>query len=130
MVNERFVPIKIHIKENPTGFERFGAQWTPTVIVADPDGTERYRFEGYLPAEDFLAQLGLVASSIGMGTLMPPLKRCTGQVYRAIKQRAMRVLYRRLPGPSSRGTKTAAGQRKRRSGLVDHERSRRVTWIG
>jgi hypothetical protein len=59
MVNERFVPIKIHIKENPTGFERFGAQWTPTVIVADPDGTERYRFEGYLPAEDFLAQLGL-----------------------------------------------------------------------
>jgi len=59
MVNERFVPIKIHIKENGAGFERFGVQWTPTIIIADPDGTERYRFEGYLPAEDFLAQLGL-----------------------------------------------------------------------
>jgi outer membrane protein assembly factor BamD (BamD/ComL family) len=34
-------------------------QWTPTVIVADPEGRERYRFEGYLPAEDFLAQLEL-----------------------------------------------------------------------
>jgi len=29
------------------------------VIVADADGTERYRFEGYLPADDFLGQLGL-----------------------------------------------------------------------
>jgi hypothetical protein len=29
------------------------------MIVADSDGTERYRFEGYLPAEDFVAQLAL-----------------------------------------------------------------------
>src|SRR5262245_1512994 len=26
-------------------------------MIADPDGTERYRFEGYLPPEDFLAPL-------------------------------------------------------------------------
>ncbi len=59
LINERFVPVKVHVKENPEGFQRFGAQWTPTVIVAEADGTERYRFEGYLPPEDFLAQLGL-----------------------------------------------------------------------
>jgi TolA-binding protein len=47
------------MKENPQGFQRFSAQWTPTMIVADPDGTERYRFEGYLPAEDFMAHLAL-----------------------------------------------------------------------
>ena len=58
-IAENFVPVKIHIKENPAGFERFGAQWTPTIIIADSNGTERYRFEGYLPAEDFLAQLEL-----------------------------------------------------------------------
>jgi TolA-binding protein len=58
-VREKFIPAKTHIKENPKGFERFGVQWTPTVIVADPEGRERYRFEGYLPAEDFLAQLAL-----------------------------------------------------------------------
>jgi TolA-binding protein len=58
-IEENFLPVKIHIKENPAGFKRFGAQWTPTVIVADSDGTERYRFEGYLPPDDFLAQLEL-----------------------------------------------------------------------
>ena len=58
-IREHFIPVKVHTKENPKGFERFGVQWTPTVIVADADGHERYRFEGYLPADDFLAQLGL-----------------------------------------------------------------------
>jgi TolA-binding protein len=32
-------------------------QWTPTIIIADSSGTERYRFEGYLPVEEFLPQL-------------------------------------------------------------------------
>ena len=58
-IRENFLPVRIHIKENPKGFERFGAQWTPTVIIADASGTERYRFEGFLPVEDYLAQLGL-----------------------------------------------------------------------
>ena len=56
-INKNFVPIKIHVKEHPEAFGRFEAQWTPTLIVLDPEGKERYRFEGYLPPEDFLAQL-------------------------------------------------------------------------
>jgi TolA-binding protein len=56
-IQENFSPIRVHIKRNPEGFKRFGAQWTPTVIVADADGAERYRFEGFLPAEDYLTQL-------------------------------------------------------------------------
>lgn len=62
-----FIPVKIHVKEQPTTFKRFGAQWTPTLVVFDPDGTERYRFEGYLPANEFLAQLefGLAKSAFG-----------------------------------------------------------------
>ena len=51
--------MKIHVKEQPATFKRFGAQWTPTLEILDPDGAERYRFEGYLPPEDFLAQLEL-----------------------------------------------------------------------
>lgn len=43
---------------------RFGANWTPTVLILDSDGNERHRIEGYLPADDFLAQLYL-----GMGQL-------------------------------------------------------------
>lgn len=56
-INGHFIPVKIHVKEQPATFKRFGAQWTPTLVVLDPDGTERYRFEGYLPAPEFLAQL-------------------------------------------------------------------------
>jgi hypothetical protein len=58
-INDSFVPARAHVKEQPEAFERFGAQWTPTVLILDPGGVERHRFEGYLPAPDFLAQLRL-----------------------------------------------------------------------
>lgn len=45
------------MREQPEVFERFNTQWTPTVLLLDPSGAERHRFEGYLPAPDFLAQL-------------------------------------------------------------------------
>ncbi len=54
-----FLPVKIHIKEQKPTFQRFNAQWTPTLIVLDPDGAERHRIEGFLPVDDFLAQLEL-----------------------------------------------------------------------
>ena len=56
-ISANFIPDRAHIKEQPQVFERFGAQWTPTVILAEPDGTERHRFEGFLPKPDYLAQL-------------------------------------------------------------------------
>ena len=56
-INDNFIPVKIHIKEQPKTFERFGAQWTPTIQILDPDGTKRHQFEGFLPSDDFLAQL-------------------------------------------------------------------------
>ena len=34
-------------------------QWTPATLVLGPDGTERHRIEGFLPADDLLAQLSL-----------------------------------------------------------------------
>ena len=51
------MPVRIHVKKQPTLMERFGVQWTPTVLLMDPQGTERHRIEGYLPAPDFAAQL-------------------------------------------------------------------------
>jgi len=32
-ITENFVPVKIHIKEQPATFERFGVQWTPTFVI-------------------------------------------------------------------------------------------------
>ena len=47
------------MKDSQGAFERFGAQWTPTVVILDSDGNERHRIEGFLPNDDFLAQLKL-----------------------------------------------------------------------
>lgn len=44
--------------------ERYGAQWTPTILFLDPSGVERHRIEGFLPLEDFLAQM-----TLGLGHL-------------------------------------------------------------
>jgi len=59
VVDEQFNPVRLHVKKHPEAMERFGANWTPTVILLDSNGTERHRIEGYLPADDFLAQLHL-----------------------------------------------------------------------
>ena len=40
-------------------FHRLHALWTPTVLVLDPSGAERRRIEGYLPRDEFLAELHL-----------------------------------------------------------------------
>lgn len=62
-VTTNFLPARVHLKEQAEDYrrlgERYGAQWTPTLLVIDPGGTERHRIEGFLPAEDLLAQLTL-----------------------------------------------------------------------
>jgi TolA-binding protein len=65
-VEQSFVPVRVHVKDNAADFkrlgERFGAQWTPTILIVDAKGEERHRIEGFLPADDFLAQLTLGAA--------------------------------------------------------------------
>ena len=51
------MPLEAHIKEHPAYFHRFGAVWTPTILILDSDGTERLRVEGYLPRDEFRAHL-------------------------------------------------------------------------
>jgi len=62
-VNQHFLPARVHVKDNPEEFRRYGerysALWTPTILELDADSVERHRVEGFLPADDFLAQLML-----------------------------------------------------------------------
>ncbi len=39
--------------------KRYSVKWTPTIIILDSDGEEHHRFVGYLPPEDFTAQITL-----------------------------------------------------------------------
>lgn len=59
LITQQFVPARFHIKEQKDAFARFGAQWTPTILILDSSGKEQHRIEGFLPTEDFLAQLHL-----------------------------------------------------------------------
>jgi hypothetical protein len=39
--------------------KRYQVKWTPTFVILDPDGREHHRLVGFLPPEDFTAQLQL-----------------------------------------------------------------------
>lgn len=62
-INDHFTPVRIHVREQADDFkrlgDRFNAHWTPTILIVDAKGEERHRIEGFLPADDFLAQLTL-----------------------------------------------------------------------
>ena len=53
------MPLHAHIKEHPVYFKRFDSVWTPSVNILDWHGDERFRIEGYLPKDEFRAQLEL-----------------------------------------------------------------------
>ncbi|WP_048198786.1 thioredoxin fold domain-containing protein [Methanocella arvoryzae] len=46
--------------------KKYNVEWTPTFIIADKDGSEAYRFVGYLPPKDFRAQLILGEGKVSM----------------------------------------------------------------
>lgn len=58
-ITEHFIPLKLNILDNPEPAKRYQASWTPTILVRDADGREYHRHVGYLPPDDFLAQLSL-----------------------------------------------------------------------
>ena len=68
-MNENFRPVRIHVRDNAEAWKKvggeLGVEWTPTVLILDSSGVERHRIEGFLPVEDFAAQLmlGLAKSS-------------------------------------------------------------------
>jgi TolA-binding protein len=49
--------------------DRYGAHWTPTVLELDADGTEQHRIEGFVGADELLAQLrvGLARTAFKQG---------------------------------------------------------------
>jgi TolA-binding protein len=62
-IEENFIPARLHVREQAADFKKYGEQysahWTPTLLELDPEGVEQHRVEGFLEADDLLAQLTL-----------------------------------------------------------------------
>ena len=59
--------MRIHVAERLQDFVRFNAVWTPTILIAEGDGTERHRFVGFYALEEFTAQLALSLAKAAFG---------------------------------------------------------------
>lgn len=62
-VGKNFMPARVHVRDDAADFkrfgERYGAQWTPTILLLDHEGTEGHRIEGFVDADEMLAQFAL-----------------------------------------------------------------------
>ena len=58
-INDNFVPIQINVKDESSHpfLDRYRQFWTPDLRLLDAEGAELYRWNGYLPPHEFLAQL-------------------------------------------------------------------------
>jgi thioredoxin-related protein len=58
---EHFIPVRslCDFTHFTALMRRYQVKWTPTFLVLDPDGREHHRIVGFLPPEDFMAQLQL-----------------------------------------------------------------------
>ncbi len=57
-INSNFVPLQINVQSNTDLAGKHRVFWTPTIIILDSSVTEYYRFNGFLPPEEFIPQLG------------------------------------------------------------------------
>lgn len=58
-MERNFIPLQIDFNKNKALVKRYSVKWTPTIIILDADGDEHHRFVGFLPPEDFIAQMTL-----------------------------------------------------------------------
>ncbi|TVM03766.1 MAG: thioredoxin family protein [Candidatus Brocadia sp. WS118] len=56
-INKNFIPLQINVQSGSDLPGKYRVFWTPTLLVLDSLGTEYYRFNGFLPPDEFLAQL-------------------------------------------------------------------------
>jgi TolA-binding protein len=72
IVDQEFVPVRVHVQRQADEYrrlaEKYGAEWTPTILMLDPAGNERHRVEGFLPTSEFVPHLEFGAARIAFST--------------------------------------------------------------
>ncbi len=41
LISKKLNPVRLHVKKHPEAMGRFGANWTPTILILDSEGNER-----------------------------------------------------------------------------------------
>lgn len=65
-LNEQFIPVQLNQSQNLVFFKENSVFWTPTVTVCDWQGTERHRWIGYLPPDEFLPKAKFARAWLAM----------------------------------------------------------------
>jgi len=58
-LGEHFIPVRLDVHRAAEAVRRYRANWTPTLLVLNESGVEAHRVVGYLPPEEFRAELSL-----------------------------------------------------------------------
>ncbi len=56
-IGKNFIPVRFNAQTNPEVKNKYRILWAPTILVLDSNGTEYYRFNGFLPPDEFIPQL-------------------------------------------------------------------------
>lgn len=56
-INKNFIPLQINVQSGSELSGKYRAFWTPTILIVNSQGTEYYRFNGFLPPDEFIPQL-------------------------------------------------------------------------
>jgi len=65
-INERFVPLKLHLIDDREHTRPFQVFWTPTILIGDRSGKVRYTSVNFLPPEEFLDILDIGEAMVAM----------------------------------------------------------------
>ena len=57
LFHDYLVAVRAQVHSEPVLAQRFGVQYTPTVVILDEDGTERHRSIGFLPPQEFIPSI-------------------------------------------------------------------------
>lgn len=65
-VNERFIPVSLHLFQDRAIVRDWGLFWTPTILFADRTGKIRYESINYVPADVMLDILDIGEARVAM----------------------------------------------------------------
>jgi thioredoxin-related protein len=58
-LGDHFAPVRLDVHQASEAAQRYNPIWTPTLLVLSEEGAEAHRVVGYLPPEEFRAELNL-----------------------------------------------------------------------